>query len=262
MFLSNLNYRHLFVWAAVGIFFSSCSRYYYQPNAVNAPMLKERNDLKIGLNGSFGSEDLNNATNTSTVLNFHAAYSPVKYVGLMTTFSNYRYDFNESNEDPTTGDVDAHATLFEGGVGGYYPLIEKDNGLKLIADTYVGYGGGKLNSDVKMDFNRLFVQPGLNLTFPYFDVGLAARISGIKYSNFDANGMNEAYVESRGLTNIEDKRHFFIEPALTMRGGYKFIKGQIQLVKSAAFDNIEWNANSSMITLGVHFSLEEFWKMQ
>ncbi len=244
--------------AVIVVMFSACNRYYYQPNAVNAPMLKEQNDLKLGLNGSFGNEEIDNHNNTSSNINFHAAYSPIKYVGLMTTFSNYKYDFRE--EDAAAGDVDAHATLFEGGVGGYYPLAENDRGLKLVADAYVGYGGGKLNSDVKMDFNRLFIQPGLNLTFPFFDVGLAARISGIKYQNFDANGMSATYIESKGLTNITNDRHFFFEPALTMRGGYKFIKGQLQIVKSAAFENIPWNADGTMVTMGVHFSLEEFWK--
>lgn len=242
------------------ILITSCNRYYYQPNAVNAPMLKDKNDIKLAIAGNLGADELDGMETTNGSINFQAAYSPVKYIGLMTNFTNYRYSFQE--EDPSTGKVDAHASLFEGAVGGYYPLIEKDNGLKLVADTYVGYGGGKLKSDVNMDFNRLFIQPGINLTFPFFDVGVAARISGIKYTNFDQNGMSAEYINSQNLQDITTDRHFFFEPALTMRGGYKFIKGQLQVVKSAAFENVNWNYDNTMATFGIYFSIEEFMKLK
>lgn len=239
---------------------TSCSRYYYQPNAVHAPMLKEKNDLKIGINGNFGQEDFDNNESFSSVVNFNAAYSPVKHLGIMTSFTNYRYNLDEENA--ASGEVDAHATLFEAGVGGYYPVVENEKGLKLVADTYIGYGGGKLKSDVNMNFDRIFIQPGINLTFPFFDVGLAGRFSGIKYKNFNNNGMSQDYLDEKRLLNITDKRHFFFEPALTLRGGYKFIKAQFQVVKSVAFENVGWNYDDNMVTLGIQFSIEEFMNLK
>jgi len=239
---------------------SSCSRYYYKPNPVNAPMLKEQHDLKIGISGNFDTEEFDDNESNGRVVNFSAAYSPVKYVGVMSNFTNFVYDLK--TEDLEKGDVDARATLFEGGVGGYYPVFEGNHDLKLIFDTYVGYGGGKLKSDVNMNFNKIFIQPGFSMTLPFVDAGLALRFSGIKYSNFDNNGMPQEYIESRGLTNITDKRHFFFEPAITVRGGYKFIKAQLQLVKSGAFDNQPWNYDSTMGTFGIFFSLEELFKMK
>src|SRR5690606_35380846 len=210
--------------------------------------------------GRWGFGDIDNNRDYSAVFNFHGAYSPVKYVGLMTTFTTYNYAM--ANEDRETGDVDAHATLFEGGVGGYYRIVERDNGLALIADTYVGYGGGRLSSDVDMRFNRLFVQPGIHLRFPFVDVGLAFRYSGIKYSNFDANGMSDEYVENQGLTTITEGRNYILEPAFTVRGGYKFIKGQLQIVGAVPEQENKWKVNKSLFTIGVFFSIDELMKLK
>ncbi len=249
------------VFTAVSILLlASCSRYYYQPNAVSMPMLKDKNDANLAVNGRLGTGSADNNRDYSSVFNFHGAYSPVKYLGLMTTLSTYNYSM--ANEDPSTGDVDAYAMLFEGGVGGYYPIFERSNGLALIADTYVGYGGGRLNSDVNMRFNRTFIQPGIHLRFSFVDVGIALRYSGIKYTNFDANGMSEEYIENQGLTNITDGRKSFFEPAFTIRGGYKFIKGQFQIVGATPMHEDKWKSNKSLVTFGVFFSIDELIKFK
>jgi len=232
---------------------SSCSRYYYQPNAVNAPMLKEKGDMKVALSGTASSDDLNGSYTKSSVINIQTAYSPIKYMGVMANYTNYKHDFEA--EDFAKGDVDAHASLFEVGVGGYYPIFLKENGFGLVADTYVGFGGGKLKSDVDMNFNRLFIQPGISLTFPYFDIGLATRISGIKYNSFNSNGMSPEYISNQGLNNITDKRYYFFEPALTLRTGYKFVKIELQVVGSSSFKNLDWDYDDNIATLGIHFSI-------
>ena len=233
---------------------SSCSRYYYQPNSVNAPMLNEKGDLKLGIAGTSNKDNLDGNFTKSSVMNFQAAYSPMKYLGVMANFSNYKHNINV--EDKAEGDVDAHATLFEVGAGGYYPIFLRKNGFGMVADNYIGFGGGKLNSDVRMNFNRLFIQPGIHLTHPFFDIGFSTRIAGIKYNDFNSNGMSAEYIQSQGLTNITDKRHYFIEPALTLRVGYKYAKFEMQLISSSSSNNLEWDYDGNIVTLGVHFSLE------
>jgi len=74
--------------------------------------------------------------------------------------------------------------------------------------------------------------------------------------------MGQEYVTNQGLATITDKRTFFFEPALTLRGGYKFIKGQLQLVKSDPFNSVDWKYDDNMITFGVFFSIEEFIKLK
>lgn len=232
---------------AVMVLSSSCSRYYYQPNAVNAPMLSKKNDANVTASADWSSE--------SGTFNLQAAYSPADYVGIIGGWSNYIYQ--APTPEPEKGDVNAHARLLEIGAGGYYPVFNNDRGLALIADTYVGYGGGVLTSDVNMDFSRLFIQPGFNLSTRYFDAGIQTRFVGIKYRNFDDNGRGEDYIRQQGLEQITDTRHFFFEPALTLRGGYKFVKLQFQLVATVPMGQIDWHYNETHGTLGLYFSIDD-----
>lgn len=237
--------------------FSSCARYYYQPNAVNAPMLAEKNDANITVNGMSGDDEVNGSRASSYVVNVQAAYSPIDYMGIMAGYTGYNYDV-KNDPNPETGRVDASANLVELGLGGYYPVHRFwDRQAVLVVDTYVGFGTGKLQSDVNMDVNRLFVQPGFSLRTPYFDVGLHGRYSSLKFSNFDTNNQPDSYLERQGLMGIEDKRHSFFEPAVTFRGGYKFVKIQLQHVWSAPVGQKDWPHNDNLTTLGVFFSIDD-----
>ncbi len=232
---------------AILVLSSSCSRYYYQANAVNTPMLGKKNDANVTVAGDWSSEAL--------TLNFQAAYSPVEYLGIIGGFSNYSY--GAPTPDPLSGDVDVYATLLEGGVGGYYPVFTNGRGLEVIVDTYVGYGGGRFDSDVRMNFNRLFIQPGIGLSTPYFDAAFSPRIVGMRYTDFDANGRDEAYIQERHLSDITSGRHYFFEPTLTLRGGYKFVKLQTQLVLSTPMKNVAWHYNESVLNVGLYFSIDD-----
>lgn len=226
---------------------SSCNRYYYQANAVNAPMLSKQHDVNVTASMDRWSE--------SPAFNLQAAYSPINHVGLIGGWSNFRY--HSSTPQPEEGNVDAHASLLEIGVGGYYPVFNNVRGLELTADTYVGYGGGSLSSDVNMNFSRVYIQPGFNLSTPYFDAGIHTRFSGIKYRNFDSNGHDEEYIRQQHLEGITNNRHYFFEPALTFRGGYKFIKLQAQFVASVPLRQLDWNYNENQLTLGLYFSIDD-----
>ena len=238
------------LWAILGfglIALSSCNRYYYQTNSVNAPMLGKQHDVNISASADRWSE--------SPTFNLQAAYSPAPHIGVIGGWSNF--SFRTSDPRPEEGNVNAHASLLEIGAGGYYPIFNTDRGLELTVDTYVGYGGGSLKSDVNMDFSRTYIQPGFNLSTSYFDAGIHTRFSGIKYRNFDSNGYDEEYIRQQHLEGITDRRHYFFEPALTLRGGYKFIKLQAQFVATVPMGQIDWNYNESQLTLGLYFSIDD-----
>lgn len=240
--------------------FSSCSRYYYQPNSVNAPMLSEKGDFNAVVNGAFGSETVNSTTANSHVLSVQAAGSPAQHFGIIGSVTNYNYKIT-SNPNPSTGEVSAKANLAELGAGSYVEFLKKDNGVKLLADAYAGAGLASIKSDVNMDATRYFIQPGITFKSPYFDASFNMRFAGLQYRNFDANGHDENYLRNRNLissdnVHIQDRFYVFAEPSVTLRGGYKFIKAQLQWTHASAISTVPWNYNGSLFTVGMVFSLE------
>ena len=247
---------------------SSCSRYYYKPNSVNAPLLTDAGDAHITINGSTDDQTVDGTESRNRLLNVQGAVSPVKGLGIIGGYTNYDY-FVKSMPNPATGDVDAKANLWEIGLGGYYKILETKNamGLKLVTDLYGGYGAANLTSDVNMRLKRIFLQPGFGMRSNFVDASFNFRFSGIRYSNFNANGRDSSYLRSHNLIDarnqrIDGKNHFFIEPSFTLRGGYKFIKIQFQAVWAAALSNVSWNYDESIFTVGAQISIEEFFKMK
>ncbi len=221
-------------------------------------MLSEKNDVNVGVNGMLGNDVIDDSKASSYAINVQAAYSPVNHIGVMVGYNGYGYDVKHPDEDD--GRVDAYASLFEAGVGGYYPIIHTASGLKLVADAYAGYGGGTLKSDVNMNMFRLFLQPGINLHTNYFDVGVQNRLVGVKFSHLDAKGRSEAYLKEHGLQDITDGRTFFYEPAVTLRGGYKLIKLQVQQVWSIPVEGTYWNYDPHLTTIGLFLSIDDFFR--
>ena len=243
----------------------SCNRYYYQPNSVNTPSLSDAGDVHVVANGSFGYDEVNDTKSRTRVLNLQAAASPVNHLGIIAGYTNYIYHIRE-NPDPASGKVNASAHLWELGAGGYYTAAENRRGMKLVTDIYAGLGTGGLKSDVAADATRYFLQPGIGLKGPYFDAFFNLRFSAIKYRNFDALGRDEQYLKNKNLVNYEGQRidgqtYVFVEPAFTVRGGYRFIKCQMQLTLSQALSNVDWNHNEALFTVGIYFGLEELLRM-
>src|SRR5690606_30787236 len=145
---------------------SGCSRYYYKPNAVNAPLFTGGNQFHIAGAGMITSEAYSN-TNKSYEGNLYffdlqAAYSPINHLGIIGNYSTCAYRAHAPR--PTAGQVDADGHLAEIGVGG---SVTKGNGKsKLIVDIYAGGGGGKLASDIDMNVRKLFIQPGIGMRHP------------------------------------------------------------------------------------------------
>ncbi len=257
-------YLSLFAYSFAGVAcctLFSCNRYYYQPNSVDVPSLSDAGDVHIVGNGSFGADKIDDTRSRTRVLNLQAAASPVNHLGIIAGYTNYNYHIRE-NPDPPSGHVNASAHLWEIGVGGYYTAAESRRGFKLVTDVYAGIGTGSLKSDISANATRYFLQPGIGLKSPYFDAFFNLRFSGIRYNDFNALGRDEQYLKEKYLINYEGKRfddqtYVFVEPAFTIRGGYRFIKCQMQLTLSQALSNVDWNHNEALFTVGIYFGLED-----
>ncbi|HTN47566.1 MAG TPA: hypothetical protein VL098_14540 [Flavipsychrobacter sp.] len=240
---------------------SSCSRYYYKPNAVNAPLLTDKNQFHIAGAGSISSitDDDNSEGGNFSFFDVQASYSPVKHLGIIANYSTWA--FRADNIDFSKGNVDADAHLAEIGLGTY--MASGQGRTKFVADIYAGGGAGSLKSDVDMRARRLFIQPGVGFRHPAVEVGFNMRFSNIKYFDLDDHGRGTAYLTTQNLFDvqrnerIDDRSYFFLEPALTLRTGYKFIKAQFNWTLATELSNVRWNYSESRFTVGLQFNLEE-----
>lgn len=238
---------------------SSCSRYYYKPNAVNAPLFTDGGQAHLVVAGSVGSNSDIDYDNDGTryVFDLQGSYSPVKHLGLITNYSTYRY--TPDNPDFSRGIVDGKAHLLEFGIGGYYA---KGNRFKMVADCYAGYGFGKINSDVDLRIQRFFLQPGIGVRSSAFEAAFNLRMVSVKYNNLDAKGRSDDYLLQQSLIKtggrrIDNTSYFFAEPSFTVRTGYKFIKAQFQMVLSQEMTSVPWEYSPYRLTVGLYFSLED-----
>jgi hypothetical protein len=246
---------------------SACNRYYYRPNAVNTPLFTGGGQAHFA--GTLGVSGQNSTTNGSgsthnwgsEFYNLQAAVSPVNHLAILVDYSSYNY---HTNNPDNNGNVNASAHLLEGAVGGYYAKGRK---FKLVTDLYVGYGAGPIWSDVNMNIDRFYVQPGIGVRSPWFDAAFNLRICDVNYSHFNANGHDDTYLRDHSLLDtggvrIDGRSYAFLEPAFTVRGGYRFLKFQLQTVLAGEASNVPWHYNGFMFTAGIFFSLEDALRAQ
>lgn len=207
--------RTILFTAAGGLLLASCTTQMYVSNAVNAPLLKEKGEIQVALTG----RDL------------QAAVAVAKNVGIMASgyYQNYTADNNYQHD----------GILGEAGVGYFTPLAGN-----FIFESYVGAGAGRVhkqkmftaqnNVDYMGSFNanasRLFIQPDIGFKTRFLDAVISSRFSFVKYTrfsqtNYPQNELANDYLDNDRLTKPV---FMFAEPAITLRGGYKFIKLQFQ----------------------------------
>lgn len=251
----------LLAFAIVLVGTSSCSRYYYRPNAVNTPLFTDRGQAHVNIAGSIGSlESEYDDNDFRYVFDLQTSYSPIPHLGIIANYSTY--GFIPDNPDESSGNVDGKAHLLELGVGGYYA---KGKRFKMVVEGYAGYGMGRIRSDVDMNIGRLFIQPGIGVTSPVFDAAFNLRITNPTYSRFDAKGRENDYLRDQNLIDARGRRidqtnYFFAEPSFTVRTGYKFLKAQMQVVFAEEMSPVSWEYNKARYTVGAYLSLEEIFK--
>lgn len=230
---------HLVLLSAVILLATSCSTTMYVSNTVNAPLLKEKQEIKV-------NADANN-------LQFAAALTDHFAIMANGFYKSYKGDNNY---------------LHRGGLGelglGYFKTFSNDN---FVFEAYGGAGMGNVRKTQnfndslgnaytgRFDANagRFFVQPGVGYVNKFFDLALTQRVSFVKYNHFSSSNYPDAELKKDYLYNneITKNTYIFAEPAVTVRGGYKFIKLQFQygLTVNVGGQNIRHADNFSSIGL-------------
>lgn len=205
----------------------SCGPYYYKPNRVNAPMLSDKGQVQFAL-----------AQNNAQV-----AFSPYKHLGLIGNYAGFSHSDNFGRE---------RAGLFEVGAG-YYDMIDTPrhrSSLRVIYDIYGGFGLGRIDIRNNPTYyfpsatvTRMFIQPGIGFRGRVVELGLNWRFMNLMYSNLSAPPQERSPYEGENF--------FAMEPAVTVRCGYKAVKGEIQYVFAVPFSGVSWGYVNNSLNIGV-----------
>jgi hypothetical protein len=204
---------------------SSCSHYYYVQGVHNVPLFKEKNEFRIS--GTYGEGK------ESKAFEIQAAYSVTDNIGILTDYmSAHGGDVSDQNY--------GNGNYFDGAIGYYKPA-----GNVGVFEIYGGLGRGKQHHEYNLtsgtadiSFTKLYIQPSFGITFKLFDIALSTRISRLSFNNLEnkISGNTQLY---NTIETLSDKNHIFFEPAITLRGGWKYVKLQIQAAYSGYLNNPE-----------------------
>jgi hypothetical protein len=230
-------------------FLSSC-HIMYIPNSQNVPMMEVKNDLKVEIS----TKDV------------QLAYAITDHIGIM---ANGYYNKNEWSAYSGTYEnfYTSKRSLAEGGLG-YYTTLS-DNGRFEI------YGGGGfghvswdynlLNSGIETENNtfdinmmRMFIQPAIGTQGKNFGFAFSTRLAALSFSGIDTTGYTVEQLINEDINLLEGEMLMFVEPAVTLRLGMKYLQFQIQpyynikLVAPTNFNYKKWGVN-----FGIYLSIDD-----
>jgi len=236
-----------FAFACVAwvLLFSGCSPKYYVPNTHNVPLLQQKGESAVSFAAGAWRAEL------------QGAYAVTSNVGLMLNAASFH------PEDDEEGDG-GKGQLFEAGLG-YYRGLSK----RTVFEAYGLLGVGDVENHfpstladnpsttgkIESKLFRYGIQSALGFRSKYFDVSASARISGLNYFNISGSLVfsGEDQVEYLQRENI----HLLVEPAVTLRTGYDFLKLQVQLGNTFNLSNSDFRQDEGHFTIGIGYHLDK-----
>jgi hypothetical protein len=160
--------------------------------------------------------------------------------------ANAMFRKDGSSSDPVRGS----GHFFEAGLGGF----KYGSGL-LKFEAYFGGGVGKtktVDNGKTFEANgaRFFFQPSIGVHHHIFELAFTPRLVAGQFQK-PTTTYTTAELTSNKLLDLEKPTWVFMEPALTARVGYKWMKLQLQLGRSYKLTNkpISFDENFSSIGL-------------
>ena len=225
----------------------------YIPNALNVPLLQERGEMKFLLSAN----------------NFQAAYAVTDKIGIIANGQVAKREHQGNPNLTVDGKPDVsfaqNNSVIEAGVG-YLGKGERNL-------LYEVYGGGGFSRTHIADLNKnngvlgeieakglkLFIQPNVGFATRFFDVALSSRFTALQYGTATTI-YSKQYLIDQDLDQLADNTHMFLEPAITLRGGYKFIKLQVQFGVALKLSSANIPYNSTLGNLGLVIDIAKWYK--
>ncbi|MDX5347827.1 MAG: hypothetical protein LPK19_11330 [Hymenobacteraceae bacterium] len=221
----------------------------YKPTMQNVPLLSEQGDFKAVVNTS----------------NVQAAYAVTDKVGVM---ANGYFRNNKWNAEAGSTNWDYTNKWFNGeaAVGYYVPFSDEGR-----FEVYGGAGYGRVTYEReftdqmsepyydKFSANnmRFFIQPNIGRSTENFEFAFSTRLVGLQFNNVSQTGYTQEELEFENLTGLDQSIHAFIEPGITIRGGYKWIKLHSQVIFSQKLTSTDINYNPFNMNFGIQIDLSK-----
>jgi hypothetical protein len=257
--MKNLMFAMLFAT----IFLSSCKHYYYVPNVQNVPLFREKDEWRFSGDIGVGTSGSDSWGDQTTCIDLQAAYSLTDRIGVML---NYMSAKNETNSGNSYG----KGSYIEGAVGYYKPVgpfgvFEVYGGVGVSGQEhqYEGWGynynsntpSSQISGTSDLSFVKLFVQPSYGLTFNLFEIALSTRIYSLSFYNIQNYFTGDDDLRNQ-LSALSTKNHIFLEPAITLRGGWETVKIQFQYVYASYLNNPSLDLfEKTHVSVGLYISL-------
>lgn len=237
-------------YAILVLVLTSCSHYYYAPNAANIPLFKEKNTFNI--KGGYSGDNYDGA-------DIQTAYSVSKNIGLMANsfFASEKENVGEYNS-ASTHQESGKGSYFEAGVG-YYKTFGKHK--VWIFEAYGGAGFGRENhlyaysQASKLSLTKYFIQPsfGYSSKTGHFETAINSRFSALNLKVIQSNlSLETNQVEKQNLESITlHPSSFLWEPSLIIAAGGKFVKFYLQVTASNNLTNQYLAMDNGNISLGL-----------
>ena len=233
----------------------SCTHHYYIQNAQNVPLFKEKNELN-GTLAVGGGDEINK-------VDAQGAYSIADNIGLMGSFM---YAEDESSDESSDG---GYGFFGDASFGYFYPLNNY-----FVFETYAGFGFASQHhtysnsgentelSTADLTFIKYFIQPSIGLTTNYFDIALSFRLSNLNFTDVGyypySGDPSQSYDFSELYYIKRNRDYYLLEPAATLRLGYKSFKFQLQIAHSIFLSKPDFSIADLSMTLGVNIQLRKW----
>jgi len=212
-------FNHHFAFLLIAISISSCSLLQYVPNGQNVPLFKEKGEVAANMALSTGEQYFG--------FEIQSAYSFTDHIGL------------QVNGMVWGGAEFSQGVLFDIAPGYFFNVHEN-----IVFEVYGGYGKGNImhtfkdafpqviniNGDpIFVNYERYFIQPGIGYTMKNVDIAFSTR-----FNLMDYYGQKPVYAvpsDDPLFFNLKELDKFYtIDPALTLRFGWRHFKFQFQSV--------------------------------
>lgn len=225
--------------------FTACTPLYYAPNAQNVPLFEGKGETTISAAGTSQSGEI------------QAAHAVSDHVQIQL---NGAYFFENDDESDNNG----NGVLGEVAAGYYQPFAER---FVWGANAMLGYGqlennfpsiqvddaNGTKTGHISANLSRWGVQPYIGFKTLPFEAVVSTRLVNLNYFNVKGQLPFENREETTYLENNSSQWH--IEPAVTLRGGYKSIYLQLQWLKSFNLNDESFRFKEDHVSLGLLFYL-------